>query len=324
MASNTTKTTYKTPSMREDLMEGWYSVEPEETAALTLIGTAEAATASYKEWTTGELRAPRKNAQIEGADSITEGEPVGGARVGNYTQILADQATVSTTAEMIKDAAKLASAKRQVYEKTKEVKRDQEFAILQNTVAVPGDRTTARELAGFPAWIRSNADRGAGGADPEMSGGASGSGHPNVAPVDGTLRAFTEDLLKSVMVQRWRASGTRDGALLMGGEAKGKFSGFAGRAEAETRAETKTNWATVDVYVSDFGKLKAIPSLHQRERDVFILTADQAGASYLTTPRQRPLADGALNKKRVIEAEMTLVVHNERAHAAIYDIDASL
>jgi hypothetical protein len=56
--------------------------------------------------------------------------------------------------------------------------------------AVAGDDSTARETAGLGAFIRTNAQRGASGANGTLSGTTVG--YPNAAETLGTARAFTE------------------------------------------------------------------------------------------------------------------------------------
>ena len=102
-----------------------------------------------------------------------------------------------------------------------ELKRDQEFNLVGlNNTGVAGNNTTIRETASLSAWIGTNVSHGTNGASP---GGGT-------ACTDGTQRAMTEAMLKSVMQLAWTQGGSPN-YLLVGPHVKTVVSGFAGIAE---------------------------------------------------------------------------------------------
>jgi hypothetical protein len=62
---------------------------------------------------------------------------------------------------------------------------------------------------------------------------------------------------------------------MLGSFNKQAFSMFTGRATPTQDAGKKNITAAVDVYVSDFGTLKAVPNLFMRTRDVLVLEMEK-------------------------------------------------
>src|SRR5262245_25252607 len=117
-----------------------------------------------------------------------------------------------------------------------------------NQAKVTGNDTTARKTASVLSWIKSNTSKGATGADPSAADGTG-------ARTDGTQRAFTEANLKTVLQSIWNAGGKPD-MIMVGGFNKQAFSSFTGRATPIEDVGSKKIVAAVDVYESDFGRLK--------------------------------------------------------------------
>jgi hypothetical protein len=133
--------------------------------------------------------------------------------------------------------------------RSKELKRDMEARLTGNYASVAGNSGTARECAGFEAWIQTNYDRGAGGSSTAFSGGI------QAAATDGTQRAYTETLLKNALQLAWTNGG--DPTMIMVGAFNKKvMSGFSGIADQvrDTGNKRATIVGAADVYVSDFGQ----------------------------------------------------------------------
>ncbi len=104
-----------------------------------------------------------------------------------------------------------------------------EEALCQNGAKTTGDATTARVTGGFESWITSNVSRGSGGSG--AGGGA--------APVDGTDRDLTEDLLKGVL-QTMFTKGGEPNMAICGPHHKQVISGFTGRPQARQFVNANT------------------------------------------------------------------------------------
>jgi chromosome segregation ATPase len=197
--------TYKYTTIREDLEDMVYKISPLETPVMQAIGRKGDFENTYHEWSTVELAAANAdNKTIEG-DDATNDAPTTGNRFGNYAQLMDKVAQVTTTAEKVKSAGGVQKMAKQVLFKTQEIKRDMEARLVSKKVAVAGSDTVARETAGIAAFIRTNASRGATGANGTLSGTTVG--YPNALETAGTNRAFTETLLKTGMQGAWTEGG---------------------------------------------------------------------------------------------------------------------
>ena len=311
-----TNETYDVTTIREDLSDALASITPTETIFMSSIGTRNVDN-TYFEWSEVDLAAAADNRQIEGDVGLSNSAPTNAVRKGNYTQISAKVVEVSSTNQAVNGVADAQSVARQVAYKLSEMKRDMEKMMLDNVAAAAGASGTARQTAGLPAFLTSNTERGTGGADGTTSGSGS-AGYPNAAATDGTARAITEALLKSVIASCWDA-GAEPSVVLCGSSQKQTISTFTGNATRYKEAEDSKLNAAIDVYISDFGELQIVPARHNRARDVFVLDPNYAEVAYLQTAKQEALAKTGLSERRLISAEYGLQVTSEKAHGVIAD-----
>ena len=332
-----TNETYDVSTIREDLQDALISISPTETPFMSAIGRRNVDN-TYFEWGEVDLASPStSNRVIEGESAPGNDAPTNANRLGNYTQISDKVVEVSDTAEQVNGAGDAQTVAKQIAYKLKELKRDMESMLVSNVAASAGASGTARQTAGLPAWLRTNVDRSTGtvdGANPTLSGTTSGS--PDAAATDGSCRALTEDLLKSVIADCWD-NGAEPSIVLCGSAVKQRISSaFTGSSTRyQDMADRTTLSAAVDVYVSDFGELTIVPSrwLETREtasegavagRDVFVLDPSYARVAYLQTTKQKPLARTGHAERRLISVEYGLQIDSEKAHGVIADIDGSL
>ena len=311
-----TNETYDVSTIREDLADALASISPTETVFMSTIGSRNVSN-TYFEWSEVDLAAAATNSQVEGDASLTNNAPTNAIRKGNYTNISAKVVEVSDTNQSVNGVANAQTVAKQVAYKLSELKRDMEKMALDNVAASAGASGTARTTAGLPAFLTTNTERGATGADPTTSG-AGGAGYPNAAATDGTARAITEALLKSVIASCWD-NGADPSIVLCGSSQKQTISGFTGNATKYQEVDGKKLTAAVDIYVSDFGTLQIVPARHIRARDVFVLDPSYAKIAYLQTARQKPLARTGLSERRLISCEWGVEVTSEKAHGVIAD-----
>lgn len=312
-----TNETYDVSTIREDLSEALASLTPLETIFMSTIGTRNVDN-TYFEWSEVDLAAAGANRQIEGDASPANSAPTNAVRKGNYTQISAKVVEVSDTNQQVNGVANAQTVAKQVSYKLSEMKRDMEKMLLDNVAASAGASGTARQTAGLPAFLTSNVERGTGGANGTTSGTGE-AGYPDAAATDGTTRAITEALLKSVIASCWDA-GAEPSVVLCGSSQKQTISGFTGNATRYKEAEDSKLNAAIDVYISDFGELQIVPARHIRSRDVFVLDPSYAKVAYLQTAKQKPLARTGLSERRLISAEYGLEVTSQKAHGVIADV----
>lgn len=315
---------YDSSTIREDLQEAFVSISPTDTPFTSAIGKGKA-TNTYHEWHETDLAAvDTANRTYYGDPAPANDAPTLAVRKGNYVQLSDKVVEITSTAEAVKGAANIESMARQVSFKLKELKRDMEAMSLANIAAASGSSGTAAVSAGLPAFLTTNVDRGATGADGTTSG-AGGSGYVNTAATDGTLRALTEAEFKTVIAQCWD-SGAEPTMVMVGSLVKQKISTFTGGGTIErTAVANKKELPTaIDVYISDFGTLTIVPNRFQRPRDVFILDPEYMRQDFLSNVKQEPLAKTGHADRKLISAHWTLVVESEKAQGIIADIDGAL
>lgn len=299
--------------IREDLSDVIYDISPTETPFLSAVAQSEAK-ARLHEWQTDVLAAASNNAAIEG-DNAPATAATATSRLNNRTQISTKDARVSGSARAVDTAGRADELDYQILKRGRELKRDMETALLANKAKVTGTDILASELAGVPAWITTNTDFGATGADPTGDG--------TDARTDGTQRAFTEAQLKIVLRSSWDAGGNAD--RLMVGAFNRQIASTFGAATKFQKAEDKTINASFDVYDSDFGELRIEPNRFMRSRDALILQTDMWGVAFLPGRNMVSfdLAKTGDTDARQILSEYTLVAKNEKASAIVADLTAA-
>jgi len=313
-----TYTTYSAVGIRESLSDTIYRISPEETPFINNIGQG-SVNSTYDEWQNDALDAPATNAQLEGDDigSFPAATPT--TRLGNYAQISRKLAIVSGTNEQVNKAGRKSEMAYQLAKRAAELKRDIETAATGKAAAVAGNNTTARVSAGFESFIRTNASRAGDGAAPELSGTTQG--YPDTAPTDGTTRAFTETLLKTVAQAIYTAGGKLE-MLMVGPGNKVVASGFAGIAEQ--RRDTGDAPAVIvgaaDVYVSDFGRISIVPNRFSRNRSALFIDPSQVQLNFYRAFRTIPLAKTGDAEKRMLLAEWMLKVNHEGSQGIVADL----
>jgi len=314
--------TFAAKGIRESLSNVIYNISPEETPFMSNIGR-ENVKNTYFEWQTDSLAAASTtNAQVEGDDVSSFDSTSATSRVGNYTQISNKTVLISGTLEAVDKAGRRSELAYQLAKRSAEIKRDMESTMLTNQAASAGSAgvsTALRKTGSLLAFLKTNTDKGTGGADPVYTSS------PNATRTDATaanLRTFTEAILKTVIQKVW-ASGGSPKLLMVGPVNKARVSGFAGIAEIR-REVTGNRQATIigaaDVYVSDFGAVSVVPNRFQRERDAFVLDPEYASVAFLRPFQTVELAKTGDAEKRLITVEYGLKVNTEAAHGLAADL----
>ena len=311
-----TFTTYSAKGIREDLSNVITNISPEETPFMSNIGR-ETVTNTLYEFQTDVLAAAAANAQLEGDDVATFDAVVATVRVQNYCQISRKTIVLSATEEVVNKAGRRSELAYQIAKRSSELKRDQEFNMLQNTAANAGNTTTARVTGSLLAFLKTNTSVGTGGANPSYST------LPNATRTDGTQRAFTEVILKDVIQKVWSSGGVPK-ILMVGPVNKQRVSGFTGIASSRFNIDGGAKPATligaVDIYVSDFGNVQVVPNRFQRERDAFVLDPDYAKMVVLRPYQQIELAKTGDAAKSMLLVEYGLKITAEDAHGIAADL----
>lgn len=304
---------YDAVGIREDLSNVIYNVDPEETPFYTKAKKSKAAN-TLVEWQTDALRASAANAHIEG-DATSANARSATTRLGNYTQIFKNAVVVPDTDEGLNKAGRGREIAYQVMKVAKEQKLDIEKALFDNNARVAGNSSTARELAGAPAWLVTNTDFGANeGANP------TGDGTDARTDETTTLIAFSQDRFDGVMQSIWEEGGKPDTVYLSAFQMN-KALGFTGNnnQRSTVQAGGERVIKSLAVYVTPWGTVEFMPSRENRSRDVFIMQDNMWEVAVLRPTKNVELAKTGDNTTRQVVTELTLKCLNEKASGGIFD-----
>ena len=304
--------TYDSIGEREDLSDVIYNISPTDTPFLSSAAKT-VSTAVLHEWQTDALAsASTSNAVIEG-DEATLDAVTATTRLSNSCQIMDKTVVITGTQEVVDKAGRASELAYQIAKKAKELKRDMEAQITTNNAEVTGSATAAREMGSLGAWVATNDVMGTSGTSGSVG---------NTARTDGTQRAFTEDLLKSVIKSVWNEGG--DPTMIMVGPFnKQKLSGFTGNSTRFDAGADATLYTSVDVYASDFGQLQVVPNRFSRDRDAYVLDMNYWGVAFLRDFTMHELSKTGDSEKRQLLVEATLESRNEAASGLVADLTTS-
>jgi len=289
-----TVTTYSAVGNKEDVSDIITNITPTETPLYSMFGKTKAK-ATYHEWLEDELNAPGSNAQVEGAN-YPDATSTTRSRKGNYTQIFAKTAKVTATQEAVAKYGIKSELAYQMANRMKEIAKDVEYAIINNTSKVAGDASTARQMGGIQAFVTTNVDDNG-----------------------GTARDLTEDLLNDGIQSAWQAGGDPN-VVVVCGKHKRTISGFTAGATKYLEAEDKRLVAAIDVYESDFGVVRIIPHRYMLTDMLFILDTNYWKTAYLRPFKVKDIPPTGDYVAKVIIGELTLEARAEKANAIIKDL----
>lgn len=304
---------YDAVGIRESLEDIIYDISPSDTPFYSTCQKVKA-TNTLHEWQTDALRAATSNAHIEGDETTAEARTAT-TRLTNRTQIFKNATVIPDTDEGLKKAGRAAEIGYQMLKTAKEQKLDIEKALFDNNAAVAGNATTARELAGAPAWLITNVDfqSGNSGANPNGTGS-------NARTDDGTPTAFSQTKFDSVMQSIWEQGGEPDTVYLSAFQMN-KALAFTGNNNQRStiKAEDERVVKHMDVYVTPWGAVEFVPSRQNRSRDVFIMQDDMWAVGVLRPTKNSELAKTGDSTRRQVVTELTLICKNEKASGIIAD-----
>ena len=306
---------YDANGIREDLENVIYNISPEETPFYSSLKKVKA-TNTYHEWQTDSLRSSADNKHIEG-DDTTASAMTGTTRQGNYTQIFKNAVTIPDTDEGLDKAGRSAEMAYQTLKIAKEQKLDIEKALFSSNARVAGSATVARELAGAPAWMKSNiTNAGTSSANPTGDG--------TDARTNGTQTAFTQADFDLAMQSIWENGGRPD-AVYLSAFQMNLALGFTGNnnQRSAVQAGDKKVVKSLDVYVTPWGTVEFTPTRENRGRDVFIMQNDMWSCAALRPTKNTALAKTGDSTKRQVLTELTLICKNEAASAMVVDCSTS-
>lgn len=305
-----TFTTYNAIGQREDLSELIDMISSTDRPMTSALKKSKAS-GRFFEWQTDSLAAAANNAQIEGDDVTSFAAVTPTTRWGNYTQISTKSFIISDTEEIVNKAGRKSEINREKVKKTKEIMRDVEVALCQNTTFNAGATGTARQTRGLAGWITQGSVGDGAGAFPVPS--------TNTAPVAGTVRAFTESLLKSAQQTTYNAGGHPTMVLVRAADKQLASATFTGNSTRYEDADSGQLHAAIDVYIGDFGEVKIVPSRFL-DAAAYLIDLDHVSLKTLRPLESKPLAKTGDAEKTLITYEYGLQMDNKDAHAQIRNL----
>jgi len=311
---------YDANGIRESLEDVIYDVSPSETPFYSACKKVKA-TNTFHEWQTDALRAAAANAHVEGDDTVAEARTAT-SRLGNYTQIFKNAVVIPDTDEGLNKAGRAKEMAYQTLKIAKEQKLDIEKALFDNNARAAGNSTTARELAGVPAWMITNTTRGANeGADP------TGDGTDAATDETTAVTAFDQDKFDLTMQSIWEQGGSPDVVYLSAFQQNAAL-GFTGMNNQRTTIGASVGGTNavvnaVDVYVTPWGTVEFVMSRQCRSRDVFIMQNEYWSVAVLRPTKNVELSKTGDSTRRQVVTELSLCALNEASSGIIADNSTS-
>lgn len=310
-------TTYQAKANREDLSNRIYNIDPFDTPIFNSAGRRNVTNRTF-DWQTEKLPAvDGDNARQEGFElNRAPSQPT--TRQKNVCQISSRDATVSGSQESANAAGRPSEMGAQMALKSKALKRDMEVILTSAQALNYGDdeaNPTPRRTRGLLHWIRTNAFVPADGTGaPIVTLPATETDPYPVVPTANRVE-YSEGILGAMMEQAFN-NGAEVKLAVMGPSLKRTMSTFKGRDQTSVVVGKTEVVMTVDVYVSDFGRIKVLPSRWIDPSVVLLLDPAYLRVAYYRTLRQIPIAKIGDAETRMILAEWGVEIGNEAAHAA--------
>ncbi len=318
--------------IREDVMEQIWDISNIPLPFADMV-SSDSCDNSYAEWTTDKLDPPDiDNAVVDGSDA-TGNNAKGGARVGNQCQISTKNVIVTERAGAEDTIGRANELAYQIMQRQKELRRDRDaiYMTQQASVADDGDTVPGR-LGGFFAWLTTNVNRGALGANGGFASGVV------AAPTPGTARGLSETMIRDV-AQAVYQQGGNPSILMSTPTLIRKLSEYMFTSSARIATmmsdvgqmkSAKVAQGSVNVFVTDFGVvLEMVPNRLQpvvtgNVVNVGIIDPAYVRETFLIGYQTKDIAKTGLTEKRLMSVDGTLKVLNEAAHGVIADIDQTI
>lgn len=300
--------TYDSVGIREDLSDVIHNITPDETPFYSACKKTKAKS-TLVEWQTDTLRSSAANAHIEG-DETSFNAVTATTRLNNRTQIFKNAVVIPDTDEGVDKAGRKQEMAYQTLKIAREQKLDIEKALFANNAAAAGSSTAARELGGLGAWVKTNTNKGSGGADNAIG----------AARTDGTDRDFDQTQFDDVMQQIWTSGGNPDRVYLSPVNMNAAL-GFVGNnnQRSTVQAGDEKVVKSLDVYVTPWGTVEFVPSRECRGDDVYILQNDMWEVAVLRGTKNTEMAKTGDATKRQVVTELTLCAKNEASSGGVFD-----
>lgn len=294
--ASTQVNTYFAKGIREGLTDVVADLFADD-APLFKLATKVRTQSTKPEWQADALASAATTRVKEGAD-LSYAQPATRLRCFNYTHIRLRNWDVTFTQMAVEVAGIKDQVAREVMKALKALVTDYEKIFLNSAVATAGATGYGRGCRGLQSAITTNV--------------ILGTGTGSSASIQ-----LSEDNVNFMLQKVWNQGGDPR-AMICGGHQKRviskKFSsktGFTFNIEASTRQAI----ANINKYEGAFGTLDIIPDRFHMLKRVTVITPDQIKIAVLRDIEQYKGAPTASSIKGWVEAEMSLMWGNQKAHA---------
>lgn len=301
MATSTTSTPSGiTTALAVEVDEVIQNIAPYDTTFMSNIGKQKVKT-KYFEWLEDTLTTAANNAVTEGNDAVLA-TIAAQNRYGNYTQISAKWFAISDTLETVDKYGRKSEIAYQTGLKLKELARDMEYALINNSTATSTD---PRSTKGVKGWISTVIN---------FTTGTS-------------VTTLTETKFNDELQLCWTRGGNPD-MVICPAKSKRTISAFNGqsRLTVNTDASDQKVINSVDYYESDFGVVKVYLNRFIATDDsanyesIFMLEKAKWALGTLKPVTTEKLAKTGLSQKIQISTEYGLISRAETASGRIKNI----
>jgi hypothetical protein len=258
-------------------------------------------------WQSDSNGTPNPTALSEGADFVAAATTAP-TQYQNSTMILEQNAKISRTQARIKNHGGSNTMDYQIAKKGLLHKQEIDVILSGKQAQGVGDPRVSR---GYEHFVANSAGS-------RHGAGFTGPTNATTALTSETVfRDFSEELFLDCTSAMWTAGAAPDFAL-MGAYQKRKFNKFVGREANRATVDADTVFGTVDYYVSDAGKLMAIPSRNVSPNSVLLGAKSDVGIGWISKYEVEDRAPGAGDyAAKQIMSEFTLIVHAPEHGASI-------
>ena len=308
---------------REDLANFISVVDAKSTPLTSMIKKGSKPGNSIQEWQVDKFAAPSTDGVIDGAD-VDSFENAGENRelLNGRIQKLWRKPMVSDFAENVSVVAGQNQKEyaASVLKKTTELKRDIEATLCSANDSQAGTALVASKTRGLFSWISNSAQTDL----PVPSAFRTPTGSINTT----ATASLTESDVQAVLTSIYDETGTMKRLqLLCGSTLKRRFTDFSQHTPNVSSntiirtfnqdAKSSTIYASVDMFVGDFGELELIPSSFLKmsggtaTKDVgLVLDMDLLELRFTRLPRHRELEDKGGGRRGIIDTILTMCVKN--------------
>lgn len=314
-----TTDTYDLIGLAEDVEDIINNISPTDTPMYTMAKKKKAS-ATLHQWQTDSLAAAAANRAIEGDDS-TYATAAPTVMLSNYCQIAKKSVMVSGTADAVRKYGRKEEFAYQIAKRGKELKRDIEFSISQNSVSSAGGSGTARASAGIENMITNRIlpSTNTTGTTPGYAAGVWG------AVTDGTAATLIEADLNAAFEAAW-TDGGMDNTVMVGASLKRSIAGFAGASSYagvsvnQGRSAQGVIVGGVDLYISGVGQHKVVLNRFMRTTTVLCLDPDYVSVAMLRPIKFEERAKTGDATRGELLCEFTLVADAPDSHAKVQNV----